>query len=58
MGLKLNKKKKRVCELASLRDDTICSLGRERAFASSGGERRPTRERVIDVGSDTEVGLQ
>jgi hypothetical protein len=42
-----------------VREETIWSLGRLRAFASWGGVNRVNREMevVIDAGNDTEVGL-
>ena len=40
-----------------VRDETICSFGRLRALASYGAVKRAKRERVVEVGSETEEGL-
>lgn len=51
------KHEREVRELTSVREETIWSLGRLRAFASTGGEIRANRDMLVDVGNETEVGL-
>lgn len=54
----MEKQKRKRNELTSVREETICSLGRLRAFTSRGGVKRAKNDMVVDVGRDTETNLK